>query len=191
MKWRPYFGILSIQELNKSNVMKLITPILFSILLLGSCGSPRYLSAPNDFSYNVKGLILSVTLDDKTHFLGEIIEANNTELLILPIDKAIDGMVTIPKNKIQSADIIISTTSDNPGGLTTWAGLINLAPLGHGFFGILTVPINVVSTVSIAATANKSTYRMKYPDNVSWSQISKFARFPQGIPEQIDRSQIR
>ena len=37
------------------------------------------------------------------------------------------------------------------------------------------------------SAAFKGAYRIKYSDNISWNGISKFARFPQGIPESIDQ----
>ncbi|MCR9290604.1 MAG: hypothetical protein NXI23_24800 [Bacteroidetes bacterium] len=170
--------------------MKNIILFLLGILFLGACKSPDYLSKPMDFSHHVKGLILKAEIDGKSKILGEIIEVNSEAIMILPIDKNTNTIMTIPKDKIQNADIIIASTSDNPTGISTWAGLINLAPAGHGWFMILSVPINLVTTISIGSDAAKGTYRMKYPKNVSWNQMSKFARFPQGIPDHINLDQI-
>lgn len=171
--------------------MKNIVFILFSFLLLGACKSPMYLSSPNDFKHHVKGLILKVDLDEDTQVLGEIIEVNNEAITILTLNQDKATIITVLKKDIHSADIVISSTSDNPKGLGTWAGLINLTTLYHGYFMVLSVPINLGTTIFISRDAAIGTYSMKYPENVSWEQISKFARFPQGIPEHIDIKQIK
>lgn len=171
--------------------MKNFIFILFSILIFGACHSPKYLSKPMDFKYNVKGLILQVILDDDSKILGEIIEANSEAIKILPVTNGKATIMTISKKNIQSAEIIVSTTSDDPEGISLWASVINIAPVGHGFFMILSVPVNLISTISIGNDAAKGTYRMSYPKNVPWEQMSKFARFPQGIPSGIDVNLIK
>ena len=87
--------------------MKILISILLSILFLGSCKSPDYLSKPMDFSHHVKGLILEAKIDGKSNILGEIIEVNAEGIVILSIDKETDTIMTIAKDKIQDADIII------------------------------------------------------------------------------------
>ena len=52
------------------------------------------------------------------------------------------------------------------------------------------LPINLMITIPIGISAAHDTYKMNYPKNVSWNQMSKFARFPQGIPDHIDLDQI-
>ena len=99
-------------------------------------------------------------------------------------------MITVFKDSIGSAEIIVSTTSDDPGKISTWAALINLSSIGHGFGGIITLPINLAITIPIANDAAKGTYRVKYPAAIGWKEMSKFARFPQGIPQSINPKSI-
>lgn len=65
-----------------------------------------------------------------------------------------------------------------------------ITSIGHGFWGVITLPINISTAASMNSSSNSSAYRMKYPDNISWNEMSKFARFPQGIPENIDLNLI-
>lgn len=170
--------------------MKIKLSVLLIMLFFGACRSPEYLSKPIDFKYQVKGLILAAELVDREpQIFGEIIEVTSETITILPYQE--HTLMTVLKTDIKRADIIIATTSDNPKRISAWAGLINLAPLGHGFFLIVSVPINLVTTIAISNDAAKGTYRMKYPKNVPWEQMYKFARFPQGIPEHIDKTQIK
>jgi len=170
--------------------MRTLISILLVILFFAACKSPDYLSKPKDFSHHVKGLILMAEIDGESDVLGEIIEVQSEAIMVLPIDKKTNTILTIAKNKIQSASITIASTSDNPKGISTRAGLINVLSLGHGIFMAASLPINLMITIPIGISAAHDTYKMNYPKNVSWNQMSKFARFPQGIPDHIDLDQI-
>ena len=165
--------------------------IFFGLLfLLGACKSPKYLSTPSEFKNHVKGLYFECYTKNEYEVLGEIIEVTPSEIKILLLD-SIGVMKTFTKDEIEDADIIISLTSDQPKDISTLAALTNLATLGHGLFMILTVPINLITTTTIANSAAKSTYRVKYPKDIAWQEMSKFARFPQGIPECVDSTKIK
>ncbi|MBK8669150.1 MAG: hypothetical protein IPN89_06660 [Saprospiraceae bacterium] len=100
-------------------------------------------------------------------------------------------ILTVKKDSIRSAEIIVSLTSDHPDNISNWASLINFTTLGHGFWGIITLPMNLAITIPIAKDASKGTYRVKYPVGVDWVNMSKFARFPQGIPRNINPIDIK
>ena len=164
--------------------------LLFALLISTACSSPKYLSSPANFKQHVKGLFLEYTLGKpKDKIIGEIIEVNPEEVIILPIEENA-SIRTIPKSEILEADIIVASTSDNPKSISTWAGLVNLLSVSHGRVGVFSLPINLLTTISIGNSAAKSAYRIKYPADVSWDQMNKFARFPQGIPASIDRNEI-
>lgn len=157
---------------------------------MGACSSPKYLSKPVDFKYRLKGLVFKVQFEDYSKLLGEIIEVDSESITVLPVDPPGFEIITISKNQIKSAEIIVSSTSDDPKGISTWAGLINLGSIGHGIYAVATLPINLLVTIPIANDAASGTYRIKCPGDISWSEINKFARFPQGIPKNIDPKDI-
>jgi hypothetical protein len=154
-------------------------------ILFGACSSPQYLSKPRNFKYHVKGLYIDILTFEKTKISGEIIEVDSNHMIINPLEKA-SNLITVLKDSIKSAEIIVSITSNDPKMISRWAGLINVASLGHGYWGLLTLPHNLAITIPISINAAKSTYRVKYPEAVDWNQLPKFARFPQGIPESIN-----
>ena len=165
--------------------------IILILSFLAACNSPRYLAKPSQFKNHIKGMAIEIKKGRGQDFYlkGEIIEVTAEDLKVLPYVNASKVRV-IPRATLKMADIIVATTSDNPTGISTWAALINLAVIGHGWFAGLTLPINVISTSIIGSTAAKSTYRIKYPEGISWEELHKFARFPQGLPEHIDPAEI-
>lgn len=166
--------------------------ILFIIALffMAACTAPQYLTKPAEFKYQVKGLTFDANLLGDLKLFGEIIQVSSDEITILHIGEHRSGIATVSKNQIKSANIIVSSTSDDLKKISTWAGLTNIAVLGHGIVGLITLPINLAITLPIANDAAKGAYLISYPENISWKEITKFARFPQGIPKNIDPKDI-
>ena len=170
---------------------KSILLILITLVFLGACNSPKHLAKPMEFRQYVKGLFFQAKLKQGAKVLGEIIEVNDKAIILLPLDETSSRIITISRELINKAEIVIASTSDNPKGISTWAGLNNITVLGHGGFGIFTLPINLATTIAIDADATTTTYRVKYPNQISWDEIAKFARFPQGIPQNISPNAIK
>jgi hypothetical protein len=149
-----------------------------------TCSSPKNVSTPNNLKHKVYGsyanLYLPGNLKNKS---GEIIEVNAKEIKLLQKGE----VISVSKDLVQSCIISVSLTVNDPKKINTWASLINLMSIGHGLFGVISLPINVLATNGIT----KSKYTLKYPDNMSWDKIQKFARFPQGIPKNIDLKEIQ
>lgn len=162
--------------------MKTITFFLCTLFLFSGCSSPKHLPTPKDLKYHVKGFYAQVNTNGIFKSIsGEIIAASANEIIVLPFDTKAK-ITTIAKDNIQTINVLISLTVDNPKKINTRASLVNLTSIGHGVFGLITLPINIAATTGIT----RSKYSMKYPDNLSWDKLSKFARFPQGIPSQIN-----
>lgn len=170
--------------------MKKYITFLSFILLLASCKTADYLTKPKDFKEQVNGLYFECKVDGEFEIIGEIIEVDSTDIKILALNSE-EGIMTISKDRIEKGDILVALTSDNPKKIKTWSSLINIAPLGHGYFGVVSIPINLISTIPMNNSAAKGAYRVNYPNNVFWKDISKFARFPQGIPDGIDPKSIK
>lgn len=163
--------------------------ILVTLLLLVSCKSPSYLTKPKDFKYHVKGLYFETEIVKNFKIIGEIIEVNDNEIKILPINS--EKIIAIEKDRINSADIIVSLTGNEVKKINILATVTALSTVPHGWFWAITLPISLTTSIATAQSAAKATYRVKYPDDIDWSNISKFARFPQGIPENIDINRIQ
>ena len=117
------------------------------------------------------------------------------ELLALTPDTAYvltaQGQVLhIPKTAIGAAQLNIALTSNQPASLRGWAGLINLLTLSHGLFMVFTLPLNIGVTSAVGAGAGRA-YQVDYPEQINWEEMSKFARFPQGLPRSVPLDQLR
>lgn len=164
--------------------------VLSFVVLFSACNSPKYMPKPKDFSHHVKGLHVIVKEHDGNKVSGEIIAVDAKFMKILPTKPIADRLFFISKKNIKKATILVSTISDDPIRISTKAGLVNLTTLGHGFFMVFTVPITMAMTMKMGNEVAKSSYRIKYPKDISWNEMSKFARFPQGIPRQIISNDI-
>lgn len=159
-------------------------------LILVACSTPKYVDSPKDFKYNIHGLYANFKLNDRPSIIGEIIEVQPDIIRILPLSSNM-GITTFSKDLIKSAEILVALSYDNPKKIYSWSGLMGLTSIAHGFWGVFTLPINVTTAISMNNSTYQGAYKIKYPDKILWKDMSKFARFPQGIPKNINVSLIK
>lgn len=172
--------------------MRQISFLAILILLGTSCLSNKYLPKPSELKQHTKGLYIDLKLNGESSVLGEIIEVNPEEVNILPI-KIINSTVyhgaltTIKKEQINRARIGVATISDNPKKIKNLATTASVISIGHGWFAIITLP----SSLAIGISTVNGSMSIRYPMDISWDQMNKFARFPQGIPKSINPINIK
>ena len=183
MEWNPFFGTRHLLTFN-NQIMKKYIILLCTAAFLTACSSPKYATTPQNLKYKVNGFYANVDVKNTfKNVTGEIIEVGVSEIKLLH-----EGTLqSFQKDQVKSSEILVSLTVNDPKKINTWASLVNLGPLGHGVFGIITIPINVAVTNSIT----KSRYVLIYPDNITWEELHKFARFPQGIPKNLDTKKLQ
>lgn len=170
-----------------------IIVIVVSILITSSCSVNKYVSTPKEISTFVNGMYFKGekkkgnSLD--RFFKGEIIAVEENGLHLLTFGK-IDTVIYLPKNDVKRGKISIALSSDKPGKYGAW-GLINFLPFAHGVFGVFSLPITAITTGTIISDAARGGYRIRYPKEIAWEDMHKFARFPQGIPSNIDLRDIK
>ena len=170
--------------------MKIRFIILCAIFFI-QCQSPSYVPKPKDFKEYVKGLPIKIKLKGERYsVLGEIIEVNSSKMMVYDFFDE-EKLISIPKSQIQKADIIVALTTNDPKKIGGLAALTNLFSIAHGIGLIISLPLNVIVTATISNQAAQSTLRVQYPRDIQWEEMYKFARFPQGIPTNIDQNQIR
>ena len=87
----------------------------------------------------------------------------------------------IPIDQINKA---ILTSYDDRGGISIWATLGIFSTISHGGFLIFSAPTWLISGI-INSNAATTSGMHKFENN-NLSNMNKYARFPQGIPEGLD-----
>lgn len=168
--------------------MKTVWIFLIATVFISGCSTPAYLPRPDDLSEHVNGSIIQCHLFTGAIITGELIAVDSNKAIILPV---IPGDIKeINKEDIGEADIIVSLSCNNPDKIATLATFMSFLPLAHGFYGIFSLPITLITTISTSVNASNGTYSIKYPIVSKWGQLRKFARFPQGIPANVDRETL-
>ena len=64
-----------------------------------------------------------------------------------------------------------------------------ILPAIHGVYSLFTIPLNLIVTISVTSSGeNAFTYNKK---NITFDKLKMFARFPQGLPLNIDIAGIK
>ena len=75
--------------------------------------------------------------------------------------------------------------------LMIWTAAGSLASLSHGAFGVITLPLWILGGSLASASQSRSPFVDYDPAKSRLESLSPYARFPQGIPPDIDRSHLR
>lgn len=75
--------------------------------------------------------------------------------------------------------------------LMIWTVAGSLASVSHGAYGVITLPLWILGGSLASASQSKSPFVDYDPGKSRPESLRPYARFPQGIPPDIDRSQLR
>jgi hypothetical protein len=96
---------------------------------------------------------------------------------------------------ITMAELILY--KNNAGSIGLWSALGLLSSLTHGFFAVISGPICLVGGISISSYESADGW-LTFPRRntfgnlaIDWAEIAKFARFPQGLPKDLDVSLLK
>ena len=145
---------------------------------------------PKQFESSVNGIYVKGyaknTNPDYKHIKGELIAVDSSGAYILKYSKG--RVFYYNRENIKDMDLILSSAIDHVDKSLQGLNILNsLFPLSHGAFMLITYPINFITMNGIAS----SKYKIKYGDGISWHQLPKYARFPQGLPENIHIDDLR
>ncbi|MDN3669771.1 hypothetical protein QWY93_10595 [Echinicola jeungdonensis] len=163
------------------------------LILVGiSCSPPRSILAPkkmvpkqNEILSDAFGGWMELGVTNRPNKIeGEFIAIHNDSIFVLKNDQ----LSGFPKGDIQFARVIFYNTQYNAMAFLT--SISSLATISNGIFLIGTLPLNIVVGVfSNIAERKRLNYR-QYPDQ-PWEELSKFSRFPQGLPKGGQRREIK
>lgn len=167
----------------------LLTGLLFLVLLQGCTlqYNTPYLPAPEKLGESPCGVLIRLDLAGGDMEDGELIAVQHDSIFVLQTSRKIPcgQVVAYFRQDVQTYTIKFVRTPSLGWTIPTFA----LLTLSHGYFLIFTLPLNIIATsASVAAVTMASTYTEK---EVPFSNLSKFSRFPQGIPSGVPISAIR
>lgn len=165
------------------NNLKYLFWLIPIAIFVQSCSYPKYLSKFRDFEQNVYGAQIYVNVRQNYGLIqGELLAVGDTSLFLLQnlktnnIDR--DSLIEVSFNSFQKYYLYVA----KPENYAPSFLLNNLLTLSHGFFLVLTLPVNLIVTSAVIAGGRKS-YKLTQRDVDNIQQLSKFSRFPVGIPD--------
>jgi hypothetical protein len=135
------------------------------------------------FHLSPKGAYIEAKINglrEKLNISGELIVADKKKIIIYTLGKS-RTMQPYALKDVISYQIYFAKGVENYDFET---GLINASTLTHGWFLVLTLPINLLINGSI----NESVHRELRFDakEVPLDELYKYARYPNGLPRGID-----
>lgn len=162
---------------------KLIILGIVLALLSSSCKAPAaYLPEAGEIGASEFGSYIILNLSEGSGIEGELIAIENEMLIVL--SEVNDQMQTILIEDINSFKLMYAQPKNY--GLAIPASV--LLTLTHGNFALFTAPVNIAVTGIITTRGTRAfTYNEK---TITWEDLKMFARFPQGLPPNIELADL-
>lgn len=162
--------------------MKTKLAIMLTVMasIVTGCRLPGYLPKPENLGTGTFGSRIILSCHDSPKMQGELIAADGEQLFILvEQDRQTRLLSTVQLTEIKHFRLKyarpVSSTLYGPA-----IPILSALTASHGLWLIFSLPVNLLVTISVTASAARS---FEYNDrNLPVSQLSLFARFPQGLP---------
>ena len=173
----------------------IVLGFILSLIILGCATSyapADYLPETDDVPKNIFGGWLTLITepdplvqDSKSMmFSGEFIAVDDSVVYLL-----YDSLYQIPRRIISESILELDQKNTTAYGLWVMGG--SLLTISNGAYAVFTLPLWLAAGIPTATgESTRDRYEMQYPDELYWSDVNKFARFPQGV-EDIDLSKIK
>ena len=162
----------------------LFSTILIAVVACASNPAPRgVLPREENVDRNPLGGWIYVERNSGPAVQGELLAASDDSVVILTES----GVHPVPREAIRYAEAGVFDARIN--GLMTWLVVGTLSTISNGLFLIFTAPMwRIGGGFSVARVSRQPIY--KWNDKDPLSSLAKFARFPGGIPDSVDRSSL-
>ena len=155
---------------------------LMICVLACSCATSKYLPSPENIPQNPYGSYIQIECKNKVNLAGELIAVEKDRLVLL--GETTKKCISVEKNDI----LMFSVKYAQNRHYGIFIPLFTLVSLSHGYIALATLPINLVTTISVASTGEKA--YVYQSANTTYQELKMFARFPQGIPADISLADI-
>lgn len=153
------------------------------LLSLFGCKSTSYLPNPTEIGTSTHGAYIQSYLKNGKRFSGELIAVDSFYVTVL--SEKDQQCNQYPTQEIDRYSLRYAK-SKNYG----WTiPVFSLMSFLHGYFAVVTFPINLVTTISVTVGAkNAFVYKKRH---MPMEKLHMFARFPQGLPEGLALTEIK
>jgi hypothetical protein len=161
---------------------------VLSLAMLSCSKKIPLVKSYENFHQNPYGSYIEVKihgLQDKLNIKGELIFADNKKIIIRTFEKPNLVRPFALKDVLSYQLYYAKNTKESYEG---WQILNTLSTLSHGFFLILTLPINAIISGSVN-TSKDAEFRYSMKD-LPIEQLYKFARYPHSLPPGISLSNL-
>ena len=153
------------------------------IFILGSCSSSYYLPSFEKINVNEHGSFIRIKSQTKSNIEGELISIDNNNIIILSNHTNQCESIFLKDVK----HFKLRYAKPKHYGWTIPSTII--LPFIHGYYSVITFPINFIVTVIVTTSGEIAfTYNNK---NMTFDKLKMFARFPQGLPSNIDIANLK
>jgi hypothetical protein len=99
----------------------------------------------------------------------------------------VDGVAWVPRAAITRATV--AGYDIGAGRLATWATVGTISTISHGVALVLSAPVWIIGGSVATSKANHAPL-ITYPSR-PWSDLARYARFPQGLPIGLDPATLQ
>ncbi len=120
---------------------------------------------------------------------GEFIAVSNDSVFVLTQAAEFRAVA-----QADAARALVASYASQYDLLAVWSLMGTLATASHGWFAIASAPVWLITGPIATASQSRAPLEDVTPDRgswVAWVDVSMYARFPQGLPLSLNRSQLR
>ncbi|MBK6642764.1 MAG: hypothetical protein IPG39_16865 [Bacteroidetes bacterium] len=158
---------------------------LISLLLIifTSCSTPGYLPTSYAIDVNEYGSYIKIIQKSASKIKGELIAIDNNRIIVMVAETRKCKIVSL--NDVNHFKLRYAKPKHY--GWTIPAFIVY--PLIHGYYSIASIPIHLIVTISVTVSGESA---FMYSDkNMTYEKLKMFARFPQGIPPNVDVASLK
>jgi len=162
--------------------IKIILAALFTMFFY-SCVSPSYLPTSDKIDVNEYGAYIQVIRKANSTIKGELISIDSNQICVL--NNSSNKCIILPITSVESFSLRYALPKDYGWTIPVFT----LATISHGLIAIFSAPLNLIVTIIVTSSGENA---FKYSDrSMTYDQLKMFARFPQGIPPNIEILEIK
>lgn len=144
----------------------------------------------NALPYDAFGGYITIQTLDNLNYSGELIGMRNDSLIVLA-----ESLIYVNSKNISKARIIVFAPNKYGGGYLLAIpniGLLGLMGEYGGATAVFAVFLTAIDAIGISIAMGTENKKVNYYDwSEGWNEVMKYSRFPYGIPQSINDSELR